>query len=394
MLEQQNQRINNPDKIESVTELVVPGKQAPERVDSYVARMIQHATRSRVQRAIELGSVTVNGVATKANYKVKAHDVIRIVVQKFPPMQLIPQDIPLDILHEDSYLLVVNKAAGMPVHPGIGNRAGTLVNAVLWHNGIRDAVDVQGDDELFDDEHNAEDAADVDSDDTHATLHVDATNSLGREYVEPNIFLAEEFTHNRPGIIHRLDKNTSGVMVVGKHHQTTLQLSNQFRNRTVAREYRALVWGVVEDDELLIEGDIGRSPRDRKLFAIVPKNGKYAATEVKVLERYACTTLVACKLRTGRTHQIRVHMASKNHPIVADHEYGGAEAVLPKVHHSFRMAAREILSTIQRQALHAHVLGFEHPVSKEHLFFQTPLPDDIEHAVSVARKHALLLLEP
>ncbi|MBI2793305.1 MAG: RluA family pseudouridine synthase [Ignavibacteria bacterium] len=340
-------------------EFVIPGRQNPERLDAFITRSIEHATRTRVQAAIEVGRVTVNGIASKSNYKIKPGDVIRVRVTKPPPIQLIPQDIPLDVLFEDADVIVVNKASGMPVHPGFGNRDGTLVNAVLWHMGQRDAIEVLGNRDVWN------------SDDV-----IQAMNS----------------NEIRPGIVHRLDKDTSGVMVVGKTYAATLALTSQFAMRTVQREYTALTWGVIKDDKRLIVGDIGHSTRDRKLMAVVQRGGKFAATEVTVVERYDCTTLATCRLKTGRTHQIRVHLAHIRHPVFADPDYGGREAALNGVHHLYKRDAQQALSVLHRQALHARLLGFVHPRTMELMQFETPVPADIMRAVSILRPTSELLL--
>lgn len=453
---------NNLERTEHVTELHVPPKQKPERIDAYITKCVMHATRSRVQKAIDNGTVTVNGKPTKSNYKIKPNDYIKIVVMRLPPVQLIPQDIPLDVLFEDDDVLVINKPAGLAVHPGIGNRSGTLVNAVLWHIGLREALDVQGaeeewealdedviaekykleeqraleqleqerqaellkaqelakesddedveEDEDYDDEDDNEDHSRgmlVEYDEDEIENYVDDDEHFDHELVIDSEDTPHEIEEEvdegsdddevleiranykpdetRPGIIHRLDKNTSGVMVIGKSYETTLSLSNQFRDRTVTRSYVALVWGVVKEDTMLIEGDIGRSPRDRRLQAIVEKGGKYAATEVTVLERYDCATLIACKLRTGRTHQIRVHMASKHHSIIADNDYNGGEAALVRIHHLYRKKAQQVLGVIRRQALHARVLGFIHPVTKQQHYFETEMPADMQQALDILR---------
>lgn len=357
---------NYPERIEHTYEFVIPSRQKPERLDAFITKSILHATRTRVQKGIDAGIVTVNDLPTKANYKIRPGDVVRVTVMKPPPLELIPQDISLDVLYEDDVLMVIDKAPGILVHPGLGNRSGTLVNAVLWHLGYREALAVLkrreswGDDEQSSDEEEAEQftiggAAEVDM------------NGL------------------RPGIVHRLDRDTSGVMVIGKTYDVTMALATQFAERTVSREYIALAWGVVKDDWRLIEGDIGRSPRDRKLRAIVERGGKYAATEVTVLERHSCATLITCKLRTGRTHQIRVHLAAQRHPLVGDPDYGGRDAALQAIHHSFKRLGQSMLKSIHRQALHARSLAFTHPVTGERMQFSSPIPADMQNCLDLLR---------
>ena len=344
--------VGQSDQIEHTVEFTIPARQSPERLDAFVTRSIEHATRTRVQAAIDLGRVTVNGEPSRANYKIKPGDVIKVLVVKPPPMQLIPQDLPIEVLYEDDDIIVVNKAAGMPVHPGFGNRDGTLVNAVLWHMGKRDAIEVLGNREEWDEEN------------------------------EAKMFASAEV---RPGIVHRLDKDTSGVMVVGKSYAATMALSNQFEARTVQREYLCLTWGVIKDDKRLIEGNIGISTRDRKLMAVVARGGKVAGTEITVIERYECTTLITCKLRTGRTHQIRVHLSHMRHPVFGDPDYGGREAAFNGVHHAYKRTAQLALTKIHRQALHARSLGFVHPLTKKEMSFASRVPADMAEVISIVR---------
>ncbi|MFZ9871234.1 MAG: RluA family pseudouridine synthase [Candidatus Kapaibacteriota bacterium] len=364
MNSQQSSNPNYPEKVEHVYTFQITKGQQPERVDAFITRSIEHATRNRVQKAIDRGAVLVNGEVTKANYKIRPGDHLTVTVMKPPPLQLVPEDLPLEVLYEDQDLLVVNKAAGMPVHPGIGNRVGTLVNAVLWHTGQRQAIDVLQRRESWED-----------TDDTDETA-----------YADDGVL--------RPGIVHRLDKDTSGVMVVGKSYAVTMALAEQFAQRTVSREYVALAWGVVRDDRRLIEASIGRSTRDRTLMQVVDRGGKYAATEVTVVERYDAATLVTCNLRTGRTHQIRVHLASVRHPIVGDPGYGGREAAVLAIHHLYRLQAKAALQVIHRQALHARSLGFTHPRTGERMEFSAPVPADMVEAILALRPTGVGPLPP
>jgi len=349
--------------------LVTPGKK-PERLDAYITRSIAMATRTRVQKAIDAGAVHVNGLLQRANYKVKPNDVITVTVMRPPPLQLIPQEIPLEILYEDDHLLVINKAPGILVHPGLGNRDGTLVNAVLWHLGQRDPINVLKAREDWGDD---------------AELPDEGAGDAESEIWEIGQGLEQENAAVRPGIVHRLDRDTSGAMVIGKTYQTTMQLATQFADRTVSRQYVALCWGVLGDDTQLIEGDIGRSTRDRTLRAIVRTGGKYAATEVTVHERFLFATLITCKLRTGRTHQIRVHLSSRKHPLVGDPDYSGREAAIQSLHHGYRLKGQELLKHIHRQALHARSLEFTHPITRERLKFESPLPADMQQCLDLLR---------
>lgn len=372
----------NPERVEHVYTFVIPARQKPQRLDTFITNSIEHATRTRVQKAIERGAVTVNQKPTKANYSIRPGDVIAVVVHKQPPMLLTPQPIPLDILFEDDYLIVLNKPAGILVHPGLGNRGGTLVNAILWHCGQREPIDVlqrreTRPDKLMnldmDDNNEQSDFDEADDEELHATT------------LMPDPEILNDNTTMRPGIVHRLDKETTGVMVVAKDYRTTLGLSTQFAQRTVEREYVALAWGVIQPDELTIEGNIDRSTRDRKLFAVHERTGKFAVTDVRVIERYDYATLITCRLRTGRTHQIRVHLQWKQHPLVGDPDYGGREKAVQGLHHIFRRRAQDTLATLSRQALHARLLGFDHPVTGEHLRFTSPVPSDVLQAVQSVR---------
>ncbi len=363
-----------PEKIEHTYEFVVSGGQKPLRLDAFITQSILHATRTRVQKGIDSGVVTVNDKPTKSNYRIRPGDVVRVRVMKPPPLQLMPQDIPLNVLFEDEHLMVIDKAPGILVHPGLGNRSGTLVNAVLWHMGRREPLSILRRRTEWDEEEEGGEAP-ATTDDADEDEEVIAVES-GADV---------DLSGMRPGIVHRLDRDTSGIMVIGKTYEPTMALATQFAERTVNREYVALTWGVIKDDVRLIEGDIGRSPRDRKLRAIVQRGGKYAATEVTVLERYACATLVKCKLRTGRTHQIRVHLAAQKHPLVGDPDYGGRDAALLAVHHSYKRRAQEALRAIHRQALHARLLGFTHPVTNEWLEFSSELPTDMQHVIALLR---------
>lgn len=342
-------------RVERIHTFTIPPRQKPERLDAFITHAIEHATRSKVQKAIDAGAVMVNDVVEKANYKVKPGDIITVTTFRMPPLVLIPEDIPLTVLYEDDDLLVLDKQKGILIHPGVGNRTGTMVNALLWHMGQREAVEVNDDRSDEDDDLSYNEADAMRSDDV------------------------------RPGIVHRLDRDTTGVMVVGKTYQATHHLARQFFERTVHREYVALVWGVVKDDYSVIRTNMGQSTRNRKLQSVVERGGKEAVTECTVLERYTCASLVKLKLRTGRTHQIRVHMAHRRHPVIGDADYGGREQGIASVHHLFRKEAQQALGLLSRQALHARHLTFVHPSLKREMSFETPLPADMQAAVDVMR---------
>ncbi len=351
---------NYPPYIERVFTFTITPKQAPVRLDVYLTEAMPNATRSKVQEAIENGAVLINGrPATKGSRKTQPNDVIECRMMKPPPLELVPENIPLDIAYEDDSLLVINKPAGMVVHPGFGNRYGTLVNALLWHFGQREAIPLV-------------ETNDNDDDD-------------GEEISESAVLASDAV---RPGIVHRLDKDTSGILVVAKDVVSHARLAKQFAERTAKRQYYALVWGIVKDDAGIIEGNLGRSPRDRKKMAVLQKGGKTAVTEYTVLERFSSCTLLALKLRTGRTHQIRVHCAHIKHPLVGDDEYGGGSVVYAGNSGQWKELGERLLKFIPRQALHAKTLGFKHPVGSQWLEFDSDLPEDFTSAIEEARREA------
>lgn len=332
-------------------EFTITAGQQSERLDTFLTREIRNATRTRIQQAIDLGAVSVNGITSKASRKIQPKDHVVCKVMKRPPITLIPENISLDIRYEDEFLMIVNKPAGMVTHPGFGNRFGTLVNAVLYHLGQRQAITV-------------EDESD--------------------EETEGEIFAGDDI---RPGIVHRLDKETSGVLVVAKKPEIHTALQQQFHAKTAQREYYALIWGDLPESSGAIEGDIGRSTRDRKLMAVVRKGGKQATTTYQVLERFDFTSLVRFKLLTGRTHQIRVHCANLGHPLVGDFAYGGDEKAIAGWLPDKKRRAKKVLSLIARQALHAKTLGFQHPVSKDWISVESELPNDFECVLTHLREH-------
>lgn len=299
------------------------------RVDKFLFDRIANASRNRIQKAADAGFIRVNGRPVKSSYKVKPSDVITLVLDR-PRYEneIIPEDIPLDIVYEDSCLLVVNKPAGMVVHPGHGNYNGTLVNALAWH-----MKDVPG----------------YDANDPHV------------------------------GLVHRIDKDTSGLLVVAKTPDAKTNLGNQFFRKATKRSYRALVWGNVEQDEGTIEGDIGRNPKDRMQMAVLPEGeGRHAVTHYCVLERMGYVTLVECTLETGRTHQIRVHMKHIGHVLFNDERYGGHEILRGTRFAKYKQFVNNCFEACPRQALHAMTLGFVHPDTGGEMFFISPLPDDME----------------
>lgn len=314
--------------------------QQPLRIDKYLMNFIENATRNKVQAAAKDGSIRVNGTPVKSNYKVKPFDEIKVLFEH-PPYEnlLVPEDIPIDIVYEDEHLLVVNKPAGMVVHPGHGNYSGTLINALTFH---------------FDNLPN---------------------NSS-----------------DRPGLVHRIDKDTSGLLVVAKTENAMNHLSNQFAEKTSEREYIALVWGNVEEDEGTIEGNIGRHPKNRLQNTVFlgddEDKGKPAVTHYKVLERFGYVTLVSCKLETGRTHQIRVHMKHIGHTLFNDERYGGEKILKGTTFTKYKQFVDNCFKVLPRQALHAKTLGFEHPETGKWMSFSTDLPDDMQQCIEKWQTYA------
>lgn len=323
--------------------LVVPdGHHEMMRLDKYIVQFIQNATRNKVKDAIDLGYVLVNGVKRKASYSVRPGDVIDISLPKPPPPEAEPENIPLDIVHEDDQLLVINKPAGMVVHPAFGNRSGTLVNGLLYH-----------------------------------------VNELA---IKNN-------KEQRPGIVHRLDKDTSGLLVVAKSDEAHNHLAKQFAARTVERSYQAIIWGTPENEAGTITGNIGRSKKDRKRMTVVPEGeGKPAVTHYRVLEYFDYLSLVEIKLETGRTHQIRVHFEHAGMPVFADPVYSGNRVMYGPNTGSRKQMYKALFLKLSRQCLHAKTLGFTHPETEEVLYFDSELPEDFTYALTKIRKLCQLAL--
>lgn len=312
--------------------------QEPLRIDKYLLNRIEGISRNKIQNAARADSILVNGKSVKQNYKVKPGDVVTIVLTTPPyELQSEPENIPLDVVYEDEHLVVINKQPGLVVHPAPGNYTGTLVNALLYHF-------------------------------RHLPKGSDAT---------------------RPGLVHRLDKDTSGLMVAAKDDFAMMHLAKQFFKRAIKRNYSALVWGDFETSHGTIEAHIGRNLRFRKIMDVFPEgdHGKEAITHYRVLEHLGYVTLLDVKLETGRTHQIRVHMAHIGHPLFNDETYGGNRIVKGTVYSKYKQFVENCFAILPRQALHARTLGFTHPVTNKELFFEAPLPPDFQQLLEKWRAY-------
>lgn len=313
--------------------------QEPVRIDRFLTDHFQHSSRNRVQKAADAGFIHVNERAVKSNYKVRPGDIITLMLDRPRHDNTIePEDIPLDITYEDDDLMVVNKPAGLVVHPGAGNFHGTLINAIAWH--LKDL---------------------------------------------------KTFNPNDPevGLVHRIDKDTSGLLVIAKTPDAKTALGKQFYNKTTHRSYNALVWGNFTEETGRIEGNIARDPRDRlrmKVFAPDSGIGKSAVTHYRVLERFGYVTLVECILETGRTHQIRAHMKSIGHPLFGDERYGGCEILRGQRSSTYKAFVENCFRLCPRQALHARTLGFRHPLTGEQMDFDSPWPDDFAALIEKWRR--------
>lgn len=313
--------------------------QALLRVDKYLMAKIENASRNRIQNSARAGNILVNGLAVKPNYRVKPNDLITIVLA-YPPRdtEVYPEDIPVKIVYEDEDVIVVDKEAGMVVHPGHGNFTGTLQNALLFHLQQQRPGDPEA----------------------------------------------------KPYLVHRIDKDTSGILLVAKNELAQTRLAKQFFDHTIDRVYLALVWGNFENDEGTIEANIGRDIRNRLVQAVIndPLKGRHAVTHFRVVERFGYVTLVECRLETGRTHQIRVHMSHIGHPLFNDESYGGAEILKGTTFAKYRQFVVNCFKLIPRQALHAASLGFRHPSHGNYLAFSSPFPEDFGAVVEKWRRYA------
>ncbi|CAM3997315.1 MULTISPECIES: RluA family pseudouridine synthase [Flavobacterium] len=308
------------------------------RVDKFLMNLIENATRSKIQKAADSGNIFVNDIAVKSNHKVKPLDVVRVMLEHPPYEHLLKgEDIPLDIVYEDDQVIVVNKPAGMVVHPGHGNYSGTLVNALAFH---------------------------------FENLPMNSSE--------------------RPGLVHRIDKDTTGLLVVAKTELAMDYLTKQFAAKTSEREYIAIVWGDIKEDEGTIEGNIDRHPVNRMQMSVYPEGdqGKHAVTHFKVIERLGYVTVISCRLETGRTHQIRVHLKYIGHTLFNDERYGGNLILKGTTFTKYKQFVDNCFKVLPRQALHARTLGFEHPITKEFMRFSTEIPTDIQDCIEKWRVYS------
>ena len=341
---QQNEADNteNSEELYERFSITIDKGQEPLRIDKFLSNRIEGATRNKLQQAINLGMVLVNGSAVKSNYKIKPGDAVIIYSDMSPEeTDIMPEKIDLQIVYEDESLMVINKPAGMVVHPGSGNYSGTLLNGVAF-------------------------------------------------YLQQKLPDITEAVLPRFGLVHRIDKNTSGLLVLAKTHKAMRHLAKQFFDHSVKRQYLALVWGDVNADEGTIIAHVGRHQRFRKLFEAYPDGeyGKEAITHFKVLERLGYVTVVQCVLETGRTHQIRVHMKYMGHPLFNDDFYGGDRIVKGTVFAKYKQFVDNCFQLCKRQALHARTLGFIHPETEKEMFFESPLPKDMEAVIAKWRNYS------
>jgi len=338
--ETENQETGEQEELYEHHRLIVEKGKTALRIDKYLMSRLENTTRNKLQQACEAECVLVNGKPVRSSYKVRPLDEIVIVLpEPVREFELIPQDIPLNILYEDDDLLIVNKSAGMVVHPAYGNYSGTLVNALAFHF--------------------------------------------------QNLPQNPTMMH-RPGLVHRIDKNTSGLLVIAKTELAMNHLAKEFFERTIHRNYLALVWGDFKTESGTVTGNIGRNLKDRKIMDVFPdgSHGKHAVTHYQVVERFGYVTLVRCKLETGRTHQIRVHMKHIGHPIFNDNEYGGDKILKGTTFTKYKQFVENCFEMIPRQALHAATIGFIHPRTRKEMFFESKLADDFESVLNKWRKYS------
>ncbi len=326
--------------MEKTYKLTVPEIKEKIRIDKYIPMFIQNTSRNKVQKVINMGNVTVNGDIVKSNYILKPYDEIDIELPVPDKQEILPEDIPLDIVYEDQYLMVINKPAGMVVHPAYKNYSGTLVNAIMYYASKK------------------------------------------------NESLSDLNGFERAGIVHRLDKDTSGILVIAKDEVTHRKLAELFYTHNIEREYQALIWGSPKKKSGRIENRISRDLKDRKKMAVTEdeERGKIAITDYEIIEEFEILSLVKLNLKTGRTHQIRVHLSHIGHPVFGDETYGGRKPHCIELTSNIRARINNMLRQMKRQALHAKVLGFVHPITKEKMRFESPLPEDIMNLIGYLSK--------
>ena len=324
---------------------VIPKGQVLIRIDKFLQNHLTNSSRTKIQSAAEAGCIHVNGKPVKSNYKIKPGDDVAIMLPD-PPRntELIPQNIPIDILFEDDDIIIINKEAGMVVHPGFGNYEGTLMNALVYH---------------------------------FQNLPINKTQKVEAEL--------------RPGLVHRIDKNTSGIIVIAKNELAMTRMAKKFYDRDIDRKYVAIVWGNLAEDKGTIKGNIGRSLKDRMKMTVFPNgdHGKHAVTHWKVLERFGYITMIECKLETGRTHQIRVHMEYIGHPLFNDERYGGDRILKGTTFTKYRQFVNNCFEILPRHALHAKSLGFKHPSTNKYIQFDSDLPKDMQALIDKWRAYAV-----
>ena len=361
---------------------VVDKGQSLMRADKYLSSHMESTSRNRIQLAIDAGYVMANGKVIKSNYKVKPLDILTIA---FPyrrhESEIKPENIPLDIVYEDDALLVVNKPAGLVVHPGHGHFSGTLINALAYHLNLGTRPMKQRFGSV------TGSSAAANSSAANGSNAATGNSAAAEEMPEGCRFNRGEADERMGVLVHRIDMNTSGLLVVAKSEYAQIQLAKQFFHHTIERKYVALVWGNMESDSGTIVGNIARDPNDRLRYRVVEDgSGKHAVTHYRVLERFGYVTLVECQLETGRTHQIRVHMNHIGHPLFNDDRYGGDRIRKGTLYTKYKQFIENCFEVMPRHALHAKTLGFEHPITGKHIFLESALPDDFTAVIEKWRK--------
>jgi 23S rRNA pseudouridine1911/1915/1917 synthase len=335
--------LDTSDELYEHKRIICDPKQTPIRIDKFLLDRLEKVSRNRIQNALKSGNILVGNKPVKSNYKIKPGDDISLVLPSDPSENsaLLPENIPLDIIYEDDDLMVINKSPGLVVHPGVGNTSGTLVNGLLYH------------------------------------------------FQKQQLPLLKGNKADRPGLVHRIDKDTSGLILIAKNEYAMTHLAKQFFDHTINREYVALVWGDINDDKGTIEGNIGRHERERMLMAVFPDGitGKHAVTHYEVLERLYYVTLIKCHLETGRTHQIRVHLKWIGHTLFNDERYGGNRILKGTIFQKYKQFVDNCFDVMPRQALHARSLGFIHPATEKYMYFENDLPDDFNNVLARWRSY-------